>query len=302
MERTNPVKGVLKNLVSLLPDKAFLRLRYHVEMGRRLDLNNPKTMNEKLQWLKLYDRNPLYTALVDKIQVKEFIKKKIGEEYVAKTLGVWKSFDEIDFSMLPEKFVLKTNHSGGNTGVVICKDKEHLDIKTVRRKMERSLRTDIYKLYREWPYKNVPRRIFAEEYLEDSVNEELTDYKFYCFDGYVDAVMLCLDRMSGSPKFYFFDKEWRLRRYNRMGKEVSEGFTLPRPKNMDRMFDIASQLSKGIPFVRVDMYNIGGRIIFGEMTFYPASGFDRNRLPETDQYFGNLINLKLCSDTLPLND
>ena len=293
MERINPVKTVFKKLVSILPDKIFLRLRYHIEMGKRLDLNNPKTMNEKLQWLKLYDRNPLYTVLVDKVKVKEFIKKKIGGEYVAQTLGVWKSFDEIDFSMLPEKFVLKTNHSGGNTGVVICKDKEHLDIKTVRRKMERSLRTDIYKLYREWPYKNVPRRIFAEEYLEDSVNEELTDYKFYCFDGYVDAVMLCLDRMSGSPKFYFFDKEWRLRRYNRMGKEVPEGFTLPRPKNMDRMFDIASQLSKGIPFVRVDMYNIGGRIIFGEMTFYPASGLRPWDPEDADKKIGEFINLTL---------
>lgn len=294
----NLILYIVKEIVALLPDKIFLKLRYYKEMGRKLDLKNPKTMNEKLQWLKLYDHNPLYTTLVDKLLVKNFIKQKIGEEYVACTLGVWQTFDEIDFGILPDKFVLKTNHSGGNTGVVVCKDKHRLDISATKKRIEKSLKTDVYKFFREWPYKNVCKRIFAEEYLEDKQTGELIDYKFYCFNGYVDSVMLCLDRQSGFPKFYFFDKSWKLKRYNKRGKDAPKDFSLPKPENMDKMFEIAAILSKGIPFVRVDLYNVDGQIFFGEMTFYPASGFDPNRLPETDLYFGNLIKLDAYSDTL----
>lgn len=289
-------KSVLMNLAAILPDKYFLELRYLTEMRKPLNLKNPVTMNEKLQWLKLYNRNPLYTSLVDKVRVKDYIKKLIGDEYVIPTLGVWDDFDEIDFSKLPDRFVLKTNHSGGNTGVVLCTDKTRFNVLQAKRKIEKSLHTDIYRLYREWPYKNVVRRVFAEEYIEDKTEGELIDYKFYCFNGYVDSVMLCLDRQVGKPKFYFFDKSWTLKRYNKRGKEAPLDFTLPKPLNMDKMFELAAILSQGIPFVRVDMYNVDGKIYFGEMTFFPASGFDPNRLPETDLYFGNLINLKICSN------
>lgn len=291
------LKNIIKNFAALLPDKEFLKLRYYIEMGKKLNLKDPKTMNEKLQWLKLYNRNPIYTTLVDKFLVKDYIAKKIGQEYITKTYGAWHTFDDIDFNTLPQQFVLKTNHSGGNTGVVICKDKSTFDLSAAKNKLNKSLKSDIYKYYREWPYKNVHKLIFAEEYLEDKKQGELVDYKFYCFNGSVDSVMLCLDRQIGSPKFYFFDKSWNLKRYNKRGKDAPDNFTLPKPKNIDKMFDIASVLSQGIPFVRIDLYNIEGKIYFGEMTFYPGSGFDSNRLPETDLYFGDLIKLNLCSNT-----
>ena len=182
---------------------------------------------------------------------------------------------------------MKTNHSGGNCGVSICKNKAEWDYRDTIRKMNQSLRTDISRAYGEWPYKNVRRRVFAEEYLGDNI----VDYKFYCFNGYVDAVLLCLGRQDGATKFYFFDKEWNLKRYNKAGKAAPKGFTIPKPDGIEKMFDIASKLSEGFPFVRVDLYNINGKIYFGEMTFFPASGFDYNRLPESDIYFGNLIKL-----------
>lgn len=290
------IKSVILHLLRVLPisDKLFLEMLYYVEMGKKLDLNNPTTMNEKLQWLKLYNRNPLYVTIVDKLKVKDYIREKIGDEYIVKTLGVWETPDDIDFNILPGKFVLKTNHSGGNTGVVICKDKNIFDFNSAKIKLEKSLKSDIYKNYREWPYKDVDKKIFAEELLEDKGGGELVDYKFYCFNGYVDSVMLCIDRQIGSSKFYFFDRDWNLRRYNKRGKEAPSDFTLPKPCNMDKMFEMASELSKGIPFVRVDLYNVNDKIYFGEMTFFPASGLDCNRLPETDLYFGNMINLNMC--------
>ena len=270
------IKSVILHLLRVLPisDKLFLEMLYYVEMGKKLDLNNPTTMNEKLQWLKLYNRNPLYVTIVDKLKVKDYIREKIGDEYIVKTLGVWETPDDIDFNILPGKFVLKTNHSGGNTGVVICKDKNIFDFNSAKIKLEKSLKSDIYKNYREWPYKDVDKKIFAEELLEDKGGGELVDYKFYCFNGYVDSVMLCIDRQIGSSKFYFFDRDWNLRRYNKRGKEAPSDFTLPKPCNMDKMFEMASELSKGIPFVRVDLYNVNDKIYFGEMTFFPASGLD----------------------------
>ena len=160
-------------------DELYTRVRYYLHMGKKLNLNNPQTFNEKLQWLKLYDHNPLYTKMVDKYAVKEFVSQVIGEEYIIPTLGVWNHFDEIDFDALPNQFVLKTNHSGGNTGVVICKDKKEFDYHSAKKKLERSLKSDISRKLVEWPYRNIERRILAETFLGD----DLTDYKFYCFDG-----------------------------------------------------------------------------------------------------------------------
>ena len=277
---------------NLFPDKAYLKFTFKAKTGKKLDLKNPKTLNEKLQWLKLYDRNPKYTGLVDKYEVKKYISSKLGEEYVIPTLGVWDSFDEIDFDTLPDQFVLKSTHDSG--GLVICKDKSTLDIEVTREKIERSLKRNYYVNGREWPYKNVRHRIIAEKYMTDSSeSNEFTDYKFYCFNGYVDSVMVCYDRSIGAPKFYFFDKKWELKRYNKRGLEAPEGFTLPKPDNIDKMFEIAETLSKdvGSPFLRVDLYNSNGQIYFGEVTFFPDSGFDPNRLPETDRYFGDLVFL-----------
>lgn len=281
---------IVKKLGFLFSDKIYLQLLYYGNMGKRLNLKNPQTMNEKLQWLKLYNRRPEYTTMVDKFAVKKYVADIIGEEYIIPTLGVWDNFDDIEFDKLPNQFVLKTTHGGGNTGVVICKDKAAFDKDAAKQKLSRSLNCCIFKSYREWPYKNVPRRIIAEKYMEDETGE-LRDFKFYCFNGYVDCVLYCFDRNSGDTKFYFFDKDWNLKRYNKKGKEAPKGFTLPKPQNIEKMFELASKLSYGLPFARVDFYNNNGKIFFGEITLYPASGFDYNRLPEMDLHFGNLIKL-----------
>lgn len=279
--------SLVRRLNYLFSDKLYLQICYYLEIGKRLDLRNPKTMNEKLQWLKLYNRKPEYTTMVDKIMVKEYIANIIGDNYIVPLLGVWDTPDQIDFDSLPDKFVLKTNHSGGNTGVVIVSDKTKTNKDAIKKKLRMSLRSDIYRRYREWPYKNVDKKVFAEAYLGDDV----ADYKFYCYNGYVDAVMICVDRQLGDPKFYFFDKDWKLKRYNKRGKDAPEDFTLPKPDGIDKMFELASILSRNIPFARVDFYNINGKIYFGEITFFPASGFDKNRLPESDLLFGEMIQL-----------
>ena len=285
------LRVIIRNIFRpFLSEAVYLRLRYLIEMGKKLPLDNPLTMNEKLQWLKLNNRYKELTDLVDKIKVKDIIAAKIGSKYIIPTLQVWNSPREIDLTTLPKQFVIKTNHSGGNLGVVICTDKSKIDIKTIRKKMSKSLKKDIYYEFIEWPYKNVERKIFAEKY----IGENITDYKFYCFNGKVDSVLLCLDRASGSPKFYFFDRKWKLCRYNKRGKEAPIDFTITKPKGMDEMFEIAAKLSVGIPFVRVDLYNVEGKIYFGELTFYPASGMDSNRLIQADVYFGNKINLDLA--------
>lgn len=281
------VESLLHRFGQKIPDKTYLELLYKAHMGKSLDLNNPRTMNEKLQWLKLYNRRPEYTRLVDKIEVKDWVREKIGDKYIIPTLKVWNRAEEIDISGLPDGFVLKCNHSGGNTGVFLVDDKSGFNLEAAKRTLAEVLEHSVYTNYREWPYKNVRRRVFAEKLIGKGID----DYKFYCFNGFVDSVMVCSDRQSGDTKFYFFDKDWNLKRYNVRGKNAPVDFTLPKPEGMDVMFEIASELSEGLPFVRVDLYNVDGKIYFGEMTFFPASGLDENRLPETDLYFGNMIKL-----------
>ena len=282
--------AVLKKLKFLFSDKLYLYLFFYLKMGRKLNLKSPKTFNEKLQWLKLYNRNSLYTTLVDKYAVKQYVSDKIGQQHIIPTLGVWNNFDEIDFDNLPNQFVLKATNGGGGFGIVICNDKKEFNVDEASDRLNKGLKLNLYRLHREWPYKNVPPRIIAEKYMEDD-SGSLVDYKFSCFDGYVDCVMVCLDRHLNDTKFYFFDKDWKLKRLNIRGKNAPEDFTIPKPSCMDEMFDIASKLSKGFPFVRVDLYEVKGKVYFGEMTFYPDSGFDSNLLPETDEYFGSLIDL-----------
>lgn len=279
----------------ILNDKIFIKILYYLYMGRRLNLDDPKTMNEKLQWLKLYDRKPIYHIMVDKILAKGYYGNLIGREHIVQTIAVWDSVEDIDFNSLPNKFVLKTNHSGGNMGVVVCHEKAKLDIDNTKKRLRKSLKLDIYKLFAEWPYKGIKKQIFAEELIGQD-GEELVDYKFYCFNGYVDAVLVCMDRQIGDPKFYFFDKKWNLKRYNKRGRMAPEGFTIPKPENMDKMFELAETISKGIPHLRVDLYNVNGKIYFGEATFFTASGFDTNRLPDADLYFGSLIKLPVVND------
>lgn len=281
-------KKLLGKYGQKMDDETYLKKVYKLQMGKDLNLENPQTFNEKLQWLKLYDRKPEYTQMVDKYAAKEYVADKIGEEYIIKTLGVWDKFDDIDFSTLPNQFALKTTHDSG--GVVICKDKATFDIKKAKEKLEKSLKRKYYYVWREWPYKNVKPRIIAEEFLTDK-SGGLIDYKFFCFNGVADCVMVCIDRHINDTKFYFFDKNWELKRLNIRGKNAPEGFTLPKPKNMNKMFEIAEELSKGIKYVRVDLYESNDNIYFGELTFFPDSGFDSNILEEADTYWGNLIDL-----------
>lgn len=286
------MKKIIKLLLRLLPDKWAIQIDYFKRFKKFANLKNPQTLNEKLQWLKLYNRKPEYTTMVDKYAVKEYVADIIGEEYIIPTLGVWDRFEDIDFDALPNQFVLKTTHDSG--GVVICKDKSQLDKDAAKRKIEKSLSTNYYWSGREWPYKNVPPKIIAEQYITDSPDVDvITDYKFYCFGENVDSVLVCVERETGTPKFYFFDQDWNLRRYNKRGKEAPEGFTLPKPHKMDEMFQVALKLAQScnVPFLRIDLYNSNGQILFGELTFFPSSGFDANRLPETDLYFGSLTNL-----------
>lgn len=286
---------ILDNLgfYNKIDDKKFLKKKYRTIMGQELNLNNPQSFNEKLQWLKLYNRSPEYAILVDKYKVREYVAKNIGEEYLIPLLGVWDYPEEINFNALPKRFVLKCNHNSG-LGMCICKDKSELNIKMVKKQLRKGLKQDYYLTGREWPYKNVERKIICEKYMEDNDNKigQLTDYKFFCFNGYVDCVMVCTERQSGEPKFYFFDREWKLLRYNIRGKEAPKDFTIEKPKRMNDMFKIAEKLSKNLTFIRVDLYCCNEKIYFGELTFFPDSGFDKNLLPETDIRWGNMINLK----------
>ncbi len=283
------LRNLEKIITHFFTDKMFVKYQYYKVFRKKLHLNCPITFNEKIQYLKIYDRNPLYTLLADKYRVKEYVASLIGDEYLIPTLGVWKDPSEIDFDKLPNRFVLKCNHDSGS--VIICEDKNDFNFSEAKKRLSQKLKKNFFFYGREWSYKNIKPVVLAEKYMADGDNNEITDYKFYCFDGRVDCVMVCLDRKSGDTKFYFFDKQWNLKRINKRGIEAPRDFTIEKPKQMDCMFEIAEKLSSGIPFVRIDLYQCQNQIFFGEYTFYPHSGTDKNYLPETELYFGNLIDL-----------
>lgn len=435
-------KAVLKVARTLrldrsIPDDLYLKLMFKVQMGRDLDLEDPKTFNEKLQWLKIHNRNPLYTVLVDKYRVKRWVADRIGEQYVTPTYAVWERAEDIDISGLPERFVLKTNHDSG--GVAICHDRSTFDLEAARKKLGDSLRRNYFWQCREWPYKDVKPLVFAEEYLDPNEGEDLADYKlfrfsdgriitlvcedrllgagmkktsfddewralpvsegghptdpsavrpehfgrmreladrlaadlpfcrvdffesargllfgemtlfpnsgfehfdpssvdadwgewidltgasgggwlflsddaclslcegrpdtggrsladykFMCFGGKPDCLMLCTERETGDPKFLFFDEKWHLMRYNTRSLSLPSGYSVEPPPMLGEMFDLAKTLSCGVSFVRVDLYCVGSRIQFGEMTFFPQSGFDANILPDADLRWGGMLDL-----------
>lgn len=274
--------------LSSLSDYINIKTSWRNNKGYHIDLNNPKTFSEKLEWMKLYDRNPIYSQWADKMAGKELAAKTIGAKYIIKTLNVWDSADEINISNLPQKFVMKCTHDSGS--VMICTDKSKFDVEKAKKHFRYYLARDYYKLSMETHYKNVPHRIIVEEFIETGA-EELIDYKFYCFNGFVDCVMVCTERSTGHPKFYFFDRDWNLLRLNPRGVNAPADFTLPKPEGIDEMFDLAARLSKGLRYVRVDLYCNDGRIYFGEMTFFPSGGYDPNRLKSTEERWGNLLKL-----------
>lgn len=292
---TNPVarfhilngRGFYKHL----SDEKFIRKAYKVRMGKELSLENPTTYNEKLQWLKLNDRNPLYTQMVDKYEVKKIVASAIGEEYIIPTLGVWDKFEDIDFDKLPKQFVLKCTHNSG--GLVICKDKSNLNLEKAKQKINRSLAFDYYYNSREWPYKNVQPRIIAEQYMENADGSAIDDYKIQCFDGNVDNIMVCVGRFEKSGVHYhYFDKEWNYLPYCPYEGINGENVNIAPPEKLNEMLEIAEKLSKGIPQLRVDLYEIKGQVYFGELTFFTSSGFDTTITEEADQILGSKLVLR----------
>jgi glycosyltransferase involved in cell wall biosynthesis len=271
-----------------MSDEKYLRMMFKHMVGHELNLENPKTFNEKLQWLKLYDRNPLYTQLVDKYEARKYVAKSIGEEYLIPLIGIWDEFDDIDFSKLPNQFILKCTHDSG--GIVICKDKNKLNIEVAKNKINKSLKRNYYYLGREWPYKNVKPRIICEKYMVDESGIELKDYKFFCFGGSPKILFVATDR-GVDTRFDFYDMKFThipvMQHYKNGVKKIIK------PKGFTKMVKLASQLSKDIPHVRIDFYDVNGKVYFGELTFYHFSGFEKFDPEEYDDIFGNWIELPL---------
>ena len=263
-------------------------MRYKAKMGCKLNLENPVLFNEKLQWLKIHDHNPIYTTFVDKYEVKDYVKNIIGEEYIIPTLGVYDKFDEIDFDTLPNQFVIKCTHDSG--GIVICKDKNTLDIDAARKKINHYLKRKFFYENREWPYKNVKPRIIIEKYMQNSNNTELIDYKLFCFNGNPKITLCCSERFSSSNMCEtWFDENWNLldivENHHRIDKSIKC------PTNFELMKSLANKLASDIAFLRVDFYEINGKVYFGELTFYPASGYERFEPEEWNKKLGDMINL-----------
>lgn len=280
-------KGVLK----WMPDEVHLKLMHRALIGRPLDLSDPKAFNEKLQWLKLHDRNPAYIELVDKYMVKQWVAERIGREHVLETYGVWESADNICWSDLPERFVLKTNHDCG--GVVVCSDRFSFDIDKARRKLNSHLKTNYYWTSREWPYKFVTPLVFAEEYLGMKDKErELIDYKLLCFGGEVRCAFTCTGRSEGDLRVDFFDSKWNHLPFTRHYPNADVPPSAP--TRLSEMIEYAQILSKDIPFVRVDFYELNDCIYFGEITFYPGGGFEEFEPYEWDLRLGEWIDLNLA--------
>ena len=284
----NYIHFIKKFVKNMIPDYLFLKREFRLHVGYPLNLRDPQTFGEKLQWLKLYNRNPLYTKLVDKYAVKKWVADKIGEKYIIPTLGVWKKFDDIVFDNLPNQFVLKCTHD--SRGLVICKDKLTLDVVTARKKLKKALKYNFYYDGREWPYKNVSPHIIAEKYIEDELGE-LTDYKFFCFDGVPQYCQVIRGRCT-QETIDFYDMDWNHMPFVGLTRGVKNGLRpISKPKKFDDMVGICEKLSSGIPFVRVDLYNINGTILFGELTFYPACGFGVFEPNEWNYSIGKLLKL-----------
>lgn len=288
-EPKNILIKLLKHTSFLYSDKCYLQMQYYLLMGKKLDLQNPKTFNEKIQWLKLYDRNPEYIKMVDKIAVKDYVKEKLGEEVVIPTIGTWDRAEDIDFDALPNQFVLKTNHSGGSLGVVICKDKAALDIAKARKRLNHSLKINLYPSTKEWPYDGVKPQILAEKYVGDT-SSQLEEYKFWCFNGKVEIVFICEGRFSKEGvHFNFYDKKWNRLPFAQGGS--TNDHVREVPPMYEKMIEYAEKLAENIPFVRIDLYNDGKQIFFGEITLYDSSGFGKFDPPEWDYKIGEKLKL-----------
>ena len=270
------------------PDALYLRLKFRLRMNYKLDLKKPTTFNEKLQWLKLYNRRPEYTKMVDKVDVKEYVASIIGSEYIIPTIAIYDKVEQIDFEKLPNQFVLKCTHDSG--GVVICKDKSKLDIRKTERNLKKALKQSYYYQNREWPYKHVPRRIICEEYMSDN-GKDLVDYKIHCFDGIPKVILVCKNRYkkTGLTEDFFSDK-WAHLTLKRPNHPNSSEI-IAAPKELNKILELSCKLSKNLLFIRTDFYIINSKVYFGELTFFPSTGMTAFYPDTWDKVFGDWITV-----------
>lgn len=279
-----------KGWLDWLPDDIYLKILYYIKMGKKLNLKNPIGYNEKLQWIKLYDRKPEYSRLVDKYEVRGFVEDKIGKEYLVDCFGVWEDTADIPISELPEKFVLKCTHDSGS--VEICNYRKKFNFKTALERLSLAMKRDYYKTYREWPYKAVQPRIIAEQYLEADKNGDLQDYKVMCFSGEALFVEFHENRFINGKEHTqtFYDRDWNMLDLRQKGIGASL-IKAPKPEHLDKILSLSEQLSKNICHTRIDWYISENKIYFGEITFFDGSGFYAFETEEMERYMGSLIKL-----------
>lgn len=289
------ISRLFKQFLTVISPRLNTEIVYFFKFKKRINLNEPRTLDEKIQWLKLnaYNKNPLVTQCADKYAVRDYIKSCGCSEILNDLYGVYDSVDEIKWDELPDKFVIKWNFGCGQN--LICFDKSKLDIEKAKKQLRNwyKLHDTFYLPYSEMQYKGIKPKLICERFIESDSGTLPVDYKLYCFNGVSDCVLVCAGRDTEGhhAKYYFFDRDWNLKRYNNAGKQASADFTLPQPENYKKLFEYADKLSKPFPFVRADFYMERGNVIFGELTFTPCGGFDVNRLPETQILFGDMVDL-----------
>ena len=285
-------QGIARRCCSFIEDdKLYLSIVYFANYGKRLNWKRPRLFSEKMQWLKLYNRNPEYVIMADKIKAKEWVASKIGKEYIIPTIGIWDNVESVDFERLPNKFVIKCNHNSG-TGMCICTNKEELDLKKVKYNLKKGINEDYYKIGREWPYRDIPRKIFAEQFMVDNSDSgDLIDYKFFCFNGVPKFCQVIRDR-SSYETIDIYDTDWKKTPFVGLNPDCKNGKTeVPRPSKLNSMIDICKKLAYNTPFTRVDLYFINGNIYFGELTFYPMSGWGRFTPVEWNLKIGDMLDI-----------
>ncbi|MDD3747069.1 MAG: ATP-grasp fold amidoligase family protein [Anaerostipes sp.] len=274
-----------------MDDNTYLKFLFRVNLKYRLNLKEPKTFNEKMQWLKLNNIHPEYSKVVDKYEVRNYVKELIGEQHLIPLLGVWDSPFDIDFDKLPNEFVLKCTHNSG--GVIVCKNKSEFDEKKAIKQLNHLLKKKYYKQGREYPYKTVKPRVICEKFMDDGIGNLPNDYKIMCFNGKPQNIMVCSGRKNGHADYYFFNKEWNFLPYNKVDINLPSDFTLPKPRQLEKMWMLAEEISTQYIVSRIDFYEIKGKLYFGEITLFPASGMDKDITKETDIEWGKKIRLPL---------
>lgn len=276
--------------LNYMSDRKFIEKEYYYKFGVIPNLDEPLTFNEKIQWLKINDRRESYALMVDKFEAKEYVAKKIGKEYIIPTIGIYEKFNDIDFDKLPDRFVIKCTHDSG--GIVICRNKDNFNIELARKTINKYLRRRYYYIHREWPYKNVRPRIIVEKYIENKNSEPLVDYKLFCFNGSPEIILVCSERFSNDGlKETWFSGNWELLPIIEGGHNIDP--TVKKPLKLEEMKKLAGIIAKDMTFLRVDFYEIDGRILFGELTFSPCAGYERFSPESWDRRLGDMIDLSV---------